>query len=100
MNAVSTQSVDPESLSIQNSAIGMGTYIVRCADGTLYTGATKDIVRRIAEHNGDGLGAKYTKMRRPVELAYFEPAETWSDACKREAAIKKLSRTKKLLLVF
>lgn len=81
-------------------AVGMGTYILRCADGTLYCGATKDVTRRIEEHNGDTLGAKYTKMRQPVELVYFEPAESWSEACKREAAIKKLTREKKLLLLF
>jgi len=83
----------------KNPIAGMGTYILRCADDTLYCGATKDIVRRIEEHGSGTLGAKYTKIRRPVELVYFEPAETWSDACKRESAIKKLPRSKKLLLL-
>lgn len=78
---------------------GMGTYIVKCSDGTLYTGATKDIVRRLEEHNLSPTGAKYTKMRRPVVLVYFESAESWSDACKREHAIKQLSRESKLKLL-
>ncbi|MDD2745485.1 MAG: GIY-YIG nuclease family protein [Candidatus Gracilibacteria bacterium] len=78
---------------------GMGVYILRCADETLYTGATKDVERRIMEHNSDTIGAKYTKIRRPVSLVYFETCESWSGACKREFAIKQLSREKKLELV-
>lgn len=77
----------------------MGTYILRCADGTLYTGATKDIFRRIDEHNSSPTGAKYTKIRRPVSLVYFEPTDTWSIACSREYAIKLLSRPEKLKLI-
>lgn len=77
----------------------MGTYILRCADGTLYTGATKDILRRIREHNLSPIGAKYTKNRRPVTLMYFEPTETWHEACSREYAIKLLSRSEKLNLI-
>lgn len=74
-------------------------YVLRCADGSLYTGITTDITRRLAEHNGDGgLGARYTRNRRPVTLAYFEPADSRSHASRREAAIKRLDRAGKLAL--
>jgi putative endonuclease len=73
--------------------------MLRCADGTLYTGITTDVVRRVAEHNGDsGLGARYTRSRRPVALAYAEPADNRADAARREAAIKRLPRAAKLAL--
>ena len=72
------------------------TYMVRCADGTLYTGFTVDDVhRRIAMHNA-GKGAKYTRSRLPVSLVYSETAETRGAALSREAKIKKLTRTQKL----
>lgn len=74
------------------------TYIVRCADGTFYTGWTTDVERRIKCHNA-GKGAKYTKPRLPVELVYFEAFETKEEAMRREAAIKKLSRERKEQLV-
>jgi len=71
-------------------------YIVRCADDSLYTGITKDVDRRIQEHNeGDKLAAKYTRARRPVVLAYQETCESRSVATKREIEIKKLSREEK-----
>ena len=74
-------------------------YIVRCADHTLYTGITTDVERRLAEHNGEGgLGARYTRSRRPVALAYVEPAVSRADAARREAAIKLLDRARKLAL--
>lgn len=73
-------------------------YILRCADGTLYTGWTTDINARLAAHNS-GSGAKYTKPRRPVRLAYYEELPDKSSALKREAAIKKLPRNKKLELI-
>ena len=73
-------------------------YILRCSDDTLYTGWTTDIEKRTEMHNC-GKGAKYTKARRPVELVYFEKLESKSGALKREAAIKKLSREKKLALI-
>lgn len=80
-------------------------YILRCADGTLYTGITTDLSRRLAEHNGIASqgaarspGARYTRSRRPVTLAYAEPAATRSDAARREAAIKRLDRLAKLAL--
>ena len=72
-------------------------YIVECADGTLYTGWTVDVERRVAQHN-KGLGAKYTKTRRPVKLVYFESQPDKKTAMKRERAIKALPRKKKLEL--
>ncbi|XCP85483.1 GIY-YIG nuclease family protein [Roseburia hominis] len=74
------------------------TYIVKCSDGSLYTGWTNDIEKRIAAHNS-GKGAKYTKTRRPVELVYLEKFATKEEAMKREFAIKQLSRAKKVELV-
>ncbi|PTI69744.1 GIY-YIG nuclease family protein [Staphylococcus succinus] len=73
-------------------------YIVKCKDGSLYTGYAKDILQRVAKHNR-GQGAKYTKIRRPVELVYQEMFDTKSEALKREYEIKTYSRTKKLELI-
>jgi putative endonuclease len=72
-------------------------YLLRCADGTYYCGYTTDVQRRLLEHNGEEKrpGAKYTHMRRPVQLIHCESFSTRSDAMKREAAIKKLSRRAK-----
>lgn len=74
-------------------------YILRCADDTLYCGFTNDLDKRLAAHNGEKGGAKYTRTRRPVELAYSESFETENEARKREYAIKKLSRIQKLALI-
>ena len=74
------------------------TYMVRCSDGSLYTGYTTNLKRREKAHNS-GKGAKYTRGRRPVTLVYFEEFETKEEAKRREAAIKKLSKEKKELLV-
>ena len=75
-------------------------YIVRCADGTLYTGIAKDLARRIGEHNGDhGTGASYTRARRPVALVYQEPAMSRAAATRREAEIKQLTRAQKETLI-
>jgi putative endonuclease len=74
-------------------------YILRCADGTFYTGITVDIKRRVEEHNLSKLGAKYTRVRRPVELIYSRRFRTRSAACKEECRIKALSRGQKLELV-
>lgn len=73
-------------------------YILRCADGTLYTGSTTDLPRRLKAHNS-GKGAKYTRSRLPVEFAYWETAEDKAAAFRREAAIKKLTRGEKLSLI-
>jgi putative endonuclease len=74
-------------------------YIVRCADGTLYTGITTDLARREQQHNSDKTGARYTRSRRPVTLVYSEAAENRSAASRREHAIKKLSLTAKIALL-
>ena len=73
-------------------------YLLKCADDTLYCGWTNQLDKRLKAHN-DGKGAKYTKARRPVSLAYYEIFETKEEAMRREAAIKKLSRKDKLELV-
>jgi putative endonuclease len=71
-------------------------YIVRCADGTLYTGITKDVTRRIKEHNSNNrLAASYTRSRRPVALVYREAVKTRSAAARREYAIKQMTKPKK-----
>lgn len=70
------------------------TYIVRCSDGSLYTGITNDLSRRISQHNS-GKGAKYTKYRSPVVMVYNESFETKSEASKREYAIKQLTKKEK-----
>ena len=74
------------------------TYILKCADNTLYTGWTNHLEKRLADHNA-GKGAKYTKSRRPVELVYFETFPTKEDAMRREYAIKQLSRKEKEKLI-
>ena len=73
-------------------------YILRCADGTLYTGITNDLERRLAEHES-GQGAKYTKGRGPLKLMYQEICQGRGLASKREMEIKRLDRKAKLLLV-
>lgn len=74
------------------------TYILKCRDGSLYTGWTNDIEKRLKAHN-EGCGAKYTKSRRPVELVYYEEFDTKEEAMRREYRIKHLSRKKKELLI-
>lgn len=73
-------------------------YIVRCSDGSLYTGYTNDVTSRVEKHNA-GKGAKYTKTRRPVKLVYQETFETKSEAMKREYQIKTYTRVQKLKLI-
>ncbi len=73
-------------------------YILRCADATLYTGITTDLDRRLEAHNL-GRGAKYTRARLPVELIYREGAASRSEASRREAEIKRLSRREKISLI-
>lgn len=74
-------------------------YILSCADGSLYTGITTDIIRRLSEHNTSEKWAKYTRARRPVEVVYTEAFNNRSDASKREYTIKQLSRKEKLALI-
>ena len=74
------------------------TYIVKCKDGTLYTGWTNNLEKRIADHNS-GKGAKYTRARKPVTLVYYETFEAKEEAMKREYAIKHMSRKEKEKLI-
>ena len=74
-------------------------YMLKCNDGTIYTGITTDLYRRLKEHNGSLKGAKYTRTRRPVDLVYTEECKDKSSASKREYAIKQLSRSEKLKLI-
>lgn len=73
-------------------------YMLKCADGSLYTGYTNDLQKRVGVHNS-GRGAKYTKSRLPVRLVYSEEHESKSSALKREAEIKKLTRAQKEKLI-
>lgn len=77
---------------------GHYVYVVECTDGSLYTGYTTDVERRVGEHNA-GDGAAYTRGRTPVELVHVEAFETRSSAMSREYEIKQLSRTAKERLV-
>ncbi|MFT5162477.1 MAG: putative endonuclease [Alteromonadaceae bacterium] len=75
-------------------------YILRCADDSLYTGITTDVVRREQEHNSKNkIGAKYTRARQPVEMIYREMLTSRSTATRREIAIKKMTRRRKELLI-
>ena len=73
-------------------------YILRCADGSLYTGCTNDLELRLAAHNA-GKGAKYTASRRPVRIVYVEPAASKSAALKRELQIKRWGKSRKEALI-
>lgn len=74
-------------------------YILKCKDGTLYTGITTDVSRRVSEHNSSTKGAKYTKPRRPVVLVYSKKFKNRSIASKEEARIKSLSKLEKETLI-
>lgn len=74
-------------------------YIVQCADDTFYTGYTSNLTKRLEQHNSTKQGARYTRMRRPVKLVYYEKFQTQIKAMKREREIKGLSREKKLQLI-
>ena len=80
------------------SAEGWFVYILRCADGSLYTGIATDVIRRCQQHNA-GTASRYTRSRLPVKLVYQESLASRSLALKREAAIKAISRKEKLALV-
>ena len=75
------------------------TYIVQCADGTLYTGWTNCLARRMKAHNEGKAGAKYTRAKRPVKLVYYEGFATKEEAMSREYRIKQLTREKTLELM-
>ncbi len=74
------------------------TYILKCADGSLYCGWTNNLEKRLSAHNA-GTASKYTRTRRPVELAYFEQFETKQEAMSREYHIKRLTREEKLKVI-
>ena len=75
------------------------SYMVKCADGTLYTGWTNCLEKRLKAHNGGRNGAKYTKTKRPVSLVYYEGFFTKEEAMQREYQIKQLTRERKLELI-
>ena len=81
-----------------NAAARNYTYILKCGDGSLYTGWTNDIAARLEQHRS-GKGAKYTKSRKPVKLVYFETFLTKQEAMRREWEIKQLSRVEKWKLI-
>jgi len=73
-------------------------YILRCADGTLYTGATNDLARRVERH-ASGKGARYTRSRLPIALVWARPARDRGAALSDEAQLKRLTRAEKLALI-
>lgn len=75
------------------------TYMVKCADGTLYTGWTTCLQKRLKAHNKGSDGAKYTKSKRPVELVYYEGFATKEEAMQREYRIKQFTRSEKIRLM-
>ncbi len=86
-------------LAVKKIADSWQVYILLCNDGSLYTGITTDLTRRLAEHNSSVKGAKYTKARRPVKLVYHENADSRSTAAKREYQLKKMKASEKRLLI-
>jgi putative endonuclease len=74
-------------------------YILECNDKTLYVGSTNNLIKRLHEHNTKKNGAHYTKIRRPVRLVYKKEYETYGEARKQEAALKRLSRKQKSELI-
>lgn len=85
--------------TVNKPKLQWNVYIVRCSDCTLYAGITTNLEERIAQHNSEKGGAKYTKSRQPVKLVYSEQAESRSMAAKREYAIKKMPKAKKVELI-
>jgi len=88
---------DPASMDSGTNVDVYYVYMVRCRDGSLYTGMARDVRSRLAKHNR-GTGARYTRSRRPVSLIYLETVEGRGAGLRREAAIKKLTRAEKLVL--
>ncbi len=81
-----------------NSTQKYHVYILECADGTLYTGITTDVLRRFREHQ-EGIGSRYTRAKKAVTIVYCEEAGGRGDASKREIALKKMSRKEKMTLI-
>lgn len=80
-------------------ALKFYTYIVECRDGSLYTGWTNDLTKRVQAHNEGKAGAKYTRARRPVKLVYYEEFSEKETAMKREYEIKQLAREEKIRMI-
>lgn len=80
-------------------AVSWVVYMLRCKDGSLYTGSTNHLEKRVHAHNHLKSAAKYTRARRPVELVYKENCATLAEARSREAALKRLTREEKLTLI-
>lgn len=105
-NGAAAGTVRPEA-ALYISAVTLGdvvqemnyTYMVECSDGTLYTGWTNCLERRLKAHNQGGNGARYTRTRRPVKLVYYEGFRTKEEAMKREYRIKQMTREEKLELM-
>lgn len=74
-------------------------YLLRCSDNSLYCGQTKDLKRRVKEHNNDNSKSKYTRSRQPVKLVYFEKFKTINKVLKREFEVKKMTKEKKEMLI-
>lgn len=83
---------------MSRSRSGWVVYVLRCGDGSLYTGVTNDLARRLRAH-GDGRGGAYTRARRPVALVYVEGQGGRGAALRREAALKRLPRAAKLMVI-
>jgi putative endonuclease len=83
---------------VEHSTARWFVYVVRCRDGTLYTGCTTDLARRLAAHNA-GRGARYTRARRPVTLVYFVRVRGRARALSREARLKQMTRAEKLAVI-
>jgi putative endonuclease len=82
-----------------DSNMGWSVYMIRCDDGSLYTGISTNVERRFREHRDQPRGAKFFNGRQPLEVVWREDGHTRSSAARCEAAIKKLSRERKLLLI-
>ncbi|WP_282166954.1 GIY-YIG nuclease family protein [Shewanella japonica] len=93
-----SQSIKPVDKS-QAKGANWYLYMIQCRDGQLYTGITTDVARRFSEHEKGGKGAKFLRGKGPLNLVYQESVANRSAATKRELAVKKLSRTKKLALI-
>lgn len=96
---MTTDNMTTQSMTEHNKTTAWWVYLLRCNDNSLYAGVTTDIQRRVTEHNNSKLGAKYTRARRPVSLAYLEAADNKSSACKREYQIRHFTKVKKEQLV-
>ena len=97
-NVYDTSVSDPDRIEIGPFETMYYCYVLRCSDGTFYTGITTDLTRRLEEHN-QGHGCRYTSSRRPVRLVWKEPHPNRSSAQRREAEIKRWSRSKKRTLI-